>query len=357
MDSYPGALGQVLANLINNAMVHGYEGVREATSSYAPNALATTALCCRYRTLAAALRPITANHIFEPFHHPHGPGRLRPGLHISTTWSARSWGRIEFTSEVGHGTRFRATLPVHAPNVAPNGPHPPCRDDALAGPAPAGIGDTTPLPLKATMTTAHPISRFPKNWSANSTSSACAIPPTPTADRFPERIWRYGLPPVLQSGRDEVTTTAVDLHPPALLRVAVLFCACNKIITKDHSRVAEYLTYLDKEMELVAQSIGEDRCTVQLHLVAALDLFNGDELRALMATIRKYFVFTDDAELGVKSIRAPYTAIPWPCWPGWASTATASACKTSTRRATGRQPHPAATHGGRGRAGQPRQRF
>ena len=79
----------------------------------------------------------------------------------------------------------------------------------------------------------------------------------------------------------------------------MLFCACNKIITKDHSRVAEYLTYLDKEMALVAQSIGEDRRTVQLHLGGGTPtFFGGDELRALMATIRKYFVFTDDAELG-----------------------------------------------------------
>ena len=54
----------------------------------------------------------------------------------------------------------------------------------------------------------------------------------------------------------------------------MLFCACNKIITKDHSRVAEYLTYLDKEMELVAQSIGEDRPRCSCIWVAALRPFS-----------------------------------------------------------------------------------
>src|SRR5690606_5470026 len=34
------------------------------------------------------------------------------------------------------------------------------------------------------------------------------------------------------------------------------FCACNKIITQDHGRSAEYLRYLDKEMALAASHLG-----------------------------------------------------------------------------------------------------
>lgn len=79
------------------------------------------------------------------------------------------------------------------------------------------------------------------------------------------------------------------------------FCACNKIITKDHARVGEYLRYLNKEMALVAQQIGSDRKTVQLHLGGGTPtFFNADELRQLMSMIRSHFAFTPDAELGVE---------------------------------------------------------
>jgi oxygen-independent coproporphyrinogen-3 oxidase len=79
------------------------------------------------------------------------------------------------------------------------------------------------------------------------------------------------------------------------------FCACNKIITKDHERVTEYLRYLDKEIALVAERIGSDRKTVQLHLGGGSPtFFDAGELRQLMAILRKYFDLTPDAEVGVE---------------------------------------------------------
>ncbi len=79
------------------------------------------------------------------------------------------------------------------------------------------------------------------------------------------------------------------------------FCACNKIITKEHDRIAEYLRYLDKEMALVAAHLGRDRNTVQLHLGGGTPTFlNADELRQLMKLLRSHFDFALDAELGVE---------------------------------------------------------
>lgn len=79
------------------------------------------------------------------------------------------------------------------------------------------------------------------------------------------------------------------------------FCACNKIITKDHGRATDYLRYLDKELALVAARIGNDRRAVQLHLGGGTPtFFNEDELRQLMAMLPSYFEFTPDAELGVE---------------------------------------------------------
>ena len=188
------------------------------------------------------------------------------------------------------------------PQTSPQTPTHPCRDDALAGPAPAGIGDTTPLPLKATMTTAHPDIEISEELVRKFDKLGPRYTSYPTADRFQSGFGDTDYRQFLQSraGRSDNPPLSIYIHLP-FCESLCYFCACNKIITKDHSRVAEYLTYLDKEMALVAQSIGEDRRTVQLHLGGGTPtFFNGDELRELMATIRKYFVFTDDAELGVE---------------------------------------------------------
>ncbi|HJV79623.1 oxygen-independent coproporphyrinogen III oxidase [Noviherbaspirillum sp.] len=93
---------------------------------------------------------------------------------------------------------------------------------------------------------------------------------------------------------------SIYLHLP-FCESLCYFCACNKIITQDHERVTEYLRYLDKEMALVASHIGPDRKTAQLHLGGGTPtFFNADELRQLMAMVRKHFEFTPDAELGVE---------------------------------------------------------
>jgi oxygen-independent coproporphyrinogen III oxidase len=124
----------------------------------------------------------------------------------------------------------------------------------------------------------------------------------PTADRFntafneqsyvtylEQRAHKAGNPPL-----------SIYIHLP-FCESLCYFCACNKIITKDHARVTEYLRYLDKEMALVASRLGPDRKTVQLHLGGGTPtFFNADELRQLMTMVRKHFEFTPDAELGVE---------------------------------------------------------
>jgi oxygen-independent coproporphyrinogen-3 oxidase len=103
-----------------------------------------------------------------------------------------------------------------------------------------------------------------------------------------------------RNGKTNNPPLSIYIHLP-FCESLCYFCACNKIITKDHARVGEYLRYLDKEMELVASRIGKDRKTVQLHLGGGTPTFlSADELRQLMAMVRTHFEFTPDAELGVE---------------------------------------------------------
>ena len=124
----------------------------------------------------------------------------------------------------------------------------------------------------------------------------------PTADRFNNGFTEQTYITYLEqrAGRTNNPPLSLYLHLP-FCESLCYFCACNKIITKDHSRTTEYLRYLEKEMAMVAARIGPDRLTAQLHLGGGTPtFFSSDELRQLMAMIRQHFTFTDDAELGVE---------------------------------------------------------
>ena len=124
----------------------------------------------------------------------------------------------------------------------------------------------------------------------------------PTADRFNAGFTAETYHSYLdeRAGKTNNPPLSIYVHLP-FCESLCYFCACNKIITKDHERVAEYLRYLDKEMALVAARLGKDRKTVQLHLGGGTPtFFNADELRQLMAMLRSHFTFTADAELGVE---------------------------------------------------------
>ncbi|MDR3414471.1 MAG: oxygen-independent coproporphyrinogen III oxidase [Formivibrio sp.] len=75
------------------------------------------------------------------------------------------------------------------------------------------------------------------------------------------------------------------------------YCACNKIITKDKSKAAVYLDYLDKEIALQAP-LFEGRTRVeQLHFGGGTPTFLSDEqLTRLVTTLRRNFDFSPNDE-------------------------------------------------------------
>lgn len=124
----------------------------------------------------------------------------------------------------------------------------------------------------------------------------------PTADRFHASYTAQTYASYLgqRANSDKNPPLSVYVHLP-FCESLCYFCACNKVITQDRSRVTEYLRHLNTEMELVAGHLGEDRRTIQLHLGGGTPtFFSSDELRQLMAMIRRHFEFSPDAELGVE---------------------------------------------------------
>ena len=73
------------------------------------------------------------------------------------------------------------------------------------------------------------------------------------------------------------------------------YCACNKIVTGDHSRATPYLEHLYKEIELQGQLFDRDRIVDQLHWGGGTPTFlNADQIRDLMKVTGKHFSLRDD---------------------------------------------------------------
>jgi oxygen-independent coproporphyrinogen-3 oxidase len=124
----------------------------------------------------------------------------------------------------------------------------------------------------------------------------------PTADRFgaefDEQSYRTYL--AARAGAASNPPLSIYVHLP-FCESLCYFCACNKIITRDHGRTAGYLRYLAREMDLVAAHLGSDRRAVQLHLGGGTPTFlSAAELAELMGMLRRHFEFSSDAELSVE---------------------------------------------------------
>jgi oxygen-independent coproporphyrinogen-3 oxidase len=127
----------------------------------------------------------------------------------------------------------------------------------------------------------------------------------PTADRFVEA---FGPAEYRQALRQRAQGAVVGGAPPLSLYVHIPFCesvcyycACNKIITKHHSRGAEYLTWLQREIDLHTQVLGTSQGVSQLHLGGGSPTFlSDDELGQLMAMLRGAFRLLPGAELSIE---------------------------------------------------------
>ncbi|MDJ0880895.1 MAG: oxygen-independent coproporphyrinogen III oxidase [Gammaproteobacteria bacterium] len=79
------------------------------------------------------------------------------------------------------------------------------------------------------------------------------------------------------------------------------YCACNKIITKNHAVTAEYLQLLNQEMDMLAPLFDADRELEQLHFGGGTPTFlNDEELQTLMQSIEQHFKFAEEREMSIE---------------------------------------------------------
>ena len=127
----------------------------------------------------------------------------------------------------------------------------------------------------------------------------------PTADRFSDAFGPLSYREALRerSGGQRVGGQAplsVYVHIPFCESVCY-YCACNKVVTRRHSRAESYLACLIREIELHTEEIGRAQPLSQLHLGGGTPTFLHDsELADLMLALRRAFRFLPAAEVSIE---------------------------------------------------------
>jgi oxygen-independent coproporphyrinogen-3 oxidase len=126
----------------------------------------------------------------------------------------------------------------------------------------------------------------------------------PTADRFSPAFGADAYRQRLVRRRDgprERQPFSLYFHLPFCSSICY-YCACNKIIARDHGRSAKYLKYLAKELELQTRFLAADDDAVeQLHWGGGTPTFlSHDEMRQLMALTRRHFRLLDGGEYSIE---------------------------------------------------------
>lgn len=116
IDSFPGAVEQVIKNLINNSVSHGFEGRDHGLITLQARANGDR-IRVVYRDDGCGMSRETLSHVFEPFFTTR-LGKGSSGLGMSICYNlvtGRLGGTIEIDSVIGQGTVVALLLPPYAP--------------------------------------------------------------------------------------------------------------------------------------------------------------------------------------------------------------------------------------------------
>jgi len=117
LDSYPGSLVQIVSNLIDNAINHGYENSTEGTVSVQAKALNSESVNILVIDYGAGISTEIADRIFEPFFTTRlGKGGSGLGLNICHSIAKKILGgSITHSDTQPNGSTFCITIPLIAP--------------------------------------------------------------------------------------------------------------------------------------------------------------------------------------------------------------------------------------------------
>ena len=124
----------------------------------------------------------------------------------------------------------------------------------------------------------------------------------PTADRFVEAFDESNLDQWLRqrASLGWRQPLSVYVHVPFCASVCY-YCACNKIVTKDHARGRPYVDDLLREVELYGERLGRREPVSQLHFGGGTPTFlDGATLQAAIDGLERVFTFPENAERSIE---------------------------------------------------------
>jgi oxygen-independent coproporphyrinogen-3 oxidase len=136
----------------------------------------------------------------------------------------------------------------------------------------------------------------------------------PTADRFVESFDAAAYESWLARRNVGAVTRPLELyiHMP-FCSTLCFYCGCNKIITRDKSKGVEYLKYLNEEIALQANGLGDDTKVAHMHWGGGTpSFFSLPQVGELMAHLRSHFEFDMHGEYSIeldpRTVDAAYIA-------------------------------------------------
>ena len=124
----------------------------------------------------------------------------------------------------------------------------------------------------------------------------------PTADRFNASFGAEDYRKALAGRADakEPSDLSLYVHVPFCNDVC-FYCGCNKIVTRDHSRSAEYIEMIGREADLVKEAVTGSTELEQLHFGGGTPTFlTNDELTLMMETLTKRFPLAQGGEFSIE---------------------------------------------------------
>ena len=119
MDGYPGAVGQIVTNLVENALVHAFEDRAGGLLELRARRLDDDRVEILFRDNGAGVSPDVLPRIFDPFFTTR-MGRGGSGLGLSIVFNLVRellGGEMTVASVVSEGTTFRIVLPMVSPQA------------------------------------------------------------------------------------------------------------------------------------------------------------------------------------------------------------------------------------------------
>src|SRR5712664_4495834 len=96
------------------------------------------------------------------------------------------------------------------------------------------------------------------------------------------------------------TPVSLYMHLP-FCESLCLFCACNVVITKDHSVAPPYIKILEREIDHVGKFVSRDRPIVQFHWGGGTPTYlTPEQMEQLFRYTAERFTFSPDAEIGIE---------------------------------------------------------